>query len=209
MEKLEADIAKKYPEMKTYMEDYKDSQKELTEYKEKAVTEAKAGIEEAQNYVDEVQTAINDYDNKQKTKEYGVSSSNLPENLFEGTLKGKEDYIAEMSEKYGIEPEFVAAIMALESGWGSSDLCNSSNNPGGLRASSMAVGTTSSNFAIFDNIETGIEAVIKNLSGYTQYDGVKEVSIDYVNQIGSVYCVGGNWAEKVKSLYDSIKAKEG
>ncbi len=70
MTELEAAIAEKYPEVKEYMDAYNDAKEEYAEYKESAVSSAKADVQEAQKYVDEVNTAINNYDNKQTTKEY-------------------------------------------------------------------------------------------------------------------------------------------
>ena len=140
-----------------------------------------------------------------------VTTSNLPEDLFkkDGALAGKEDQVAEIAEKYGLEPEFLAAIMCLETGYGSSSLLNSCNNPGGTTGSGSAGSYTTSDgrtFAKYNSIEDGIEAMAKNLSGYTKYEGVSSVDIDHVDAIGNKYCVGGDWANKVRTIYNKIKA---
>lgn len=70
MTELEETIAEMYPEVKEYMDAYNDAKEEYADYKESAVSSAKADVQEAQKYVDEVNTAINNYDNKQTTKEY-------------------------------------------------------------------------------------------------------------------------------------------
>ncbi len=70
MTELEAIIAEKYPEIQEYMDAYNDAKDEYTEYKDTAVASAKADVQEAQKYVDEVNTAITNFDNKQTTKEY-------------------------------------------------------------------------------------------------------------------------------------------
>ncbi len=141
-----------------------------------------------------------------------VTISNLPENLFKkgGALEGKEDVVTEMAEKYGLEPEFLASIMCLETGYGTSSLCNNCNNPGGTTGSGSAGSYTTSDgrtFAKYNSIEEGIEAMAKNLAGYTKYDGVTSVDIDHVDAIGNKYCVGGDWANKVKTIYNKIKAQ--
>lgn len=140
-----------------------------------------------------------------------VTISNLPEDLFnkDGILAGKEDKVAEIAEKYGLEPEFLASIMCLETGYGTSSLCNNCNNPGGTTGSGSAGSYTTSDgrtFAKYNSIEEGIEAMAKNLAGYTKYDGVTSVDIDHVDAIGAKYCVGGDWANKVKTIYNKIKS---
>lgn len=144
-------------------------------------------------------------------KENKVTTSNLPEDLFKkgGALEGKEDVVTEMAEKYGLEPEFLASIMCLETGYGTSTICNSCNNPGGTTGSGSAGSYTTSDgrtFAKYNSIDEGIEAMAKNLSGYTKYEGVSSVDIDHVDAIGNKYCVGGDWANKVKTIYNRIKA---
>ncbi len=140
-----------------------------------------------------------------------VTTSNLPDDLFKkgGALEGKEDKVAEIAEKYGLEPEFLASIMCLETGYGTSYICNNCNNPGGTTGSGSAGSYTTSDgrtFAKYNSIDEGIEAMAKNLSGYTKYDGVTSVDIDHVDAIGAKYCVGGDWANKVKNIYNRIKA---
>ncbi len=47
----------------------------------------------------------------------------------------------------------------------------------------------------------------KNLASYDErFDNVKSVDINNVYKIGSHYCVGGNWANKVLQIYNQIKA---
>lgn len=165
--------------------------------------------------VQTLETKLQDAKQKEKLdsvlNENKVTTSNLPEDLFkkDGALAGKEDQVAEIAEKYGLEPEFLAAIMCLETGYGSSSLLNSCNNPGGTTGSGSAGSYTTSDgrtFAKYNSIEDGIEAMAKNLSGYTKYEGVSSVDIDHVDAIGNKYCVGGDWANKVRTIYNKIKA---
>lgn len=164
--------------------------------------------------VQTLETKLQDAKQKEKLDsvldENKVTTSSLPEDLFkkEGALAGQEDKVAEIAEKYGLEPEFLASIMCLETGYGNSTILNECNNPGGTTGSGSAGSYTTSDgrrFAKYNSIEEGIEAMAKNLSGYTQYEGVSSVDIDHVDAIGSKYCVGGDWANKVKSIYKSIK----
>lgn len=70
MTDLEAEIVEKYPQMKEYMDAYNEADEEYKEYKESATASAKAEIQEAQDYVNEINTAINNFDNKEVAKEY-------------------------------------------------------------------------------------------------------------------------------------------
>lgn len=70
MTELEAAIAEKYPEIKEYMDAHNEAKKEYNEYKQEAISTAKADITEAQNYVNEINTAITNVENKETTKEY-------------------------------------------------------------------------------------------------------------------------------------------
>lgn len=48
----------------------------------------------------------------------------------------------------------------------------------------------------------------KNLASYSdRFSDVNSVDITNVAAIGGHYCVGGDWANKVSSIYKSIKGK--
>ncbi len=88
---LEATISAKYPQIQSYMDNYNNAKTEYTETKESLTTSAKADVAEAQEYVDEVQTAINSRDNKELVNEYclndfGEAIAELAESLV-GKLK--------------------------------------------------------------------------------------------------------------------------
>ncbi len=170
-----------------------------------------AGLREE---VQTLETKLQDAKQKEKLDsvldENKLTTSNLPDGLFkDGALSGKEDKVAEIAEKYGLEPEFLASIMCLETGYGTSYILNNCNNPGGTTGSGSGGSYTTSDgrtFAKYNSIDDGIEAMAKNLSGYTRYEGVNSVDIDNVDAIGAKYCVGGDWANKVRSIYKQLKS---
>ena len=70
MTELEAQIAEKYPEIQKYQDAYNEAKDEYNEYKEAATTAIKSEIKTAQDYVNEINTAINNLSNKEIAKEY-------------------------------------------------------------------------------------------------------------------------------------------
>ena len=73
MTALEEEITQKYPEIQQYLDAYNTAKDEYDSYKQEAISNAKADIQESQNYVNEVQTAITNFNNKEDTKEYCMS----------------------------------------------------------------------------------------------------------------------------------------
>lgn len=192
--------------IKTQIGKYDENIAQIRSEKETKV----AGLREE---VQTLETKLQDAKQKEKLDsvldENKLTTSNLPEGLFkDGALSGKEDKVAEIAEKYGLEPEFLASIMCLETGYGTSYILNNCNNPGGTTGSGSGGSYTTSDgrtFAKYNSIDDGIEAMAKNLSGYTRYEGVNSVDIDNVDAIGAKYCVGGDWANKVRSIYKQLK----
>ena len=72
MQELEAQIAQDYPQIKTSMDAYNSAKNNYEQTKASRIEEAKSAIATSQAYVDEVQTAINNYDNKQTQREYNL-----------------------------------------------------------------------------------------------------------------------------------------
>ncbi len=63
-------------------------------------------------------------------------------------------------------------------------------------------------FAKYSSVEAGLDAMAKNLASYSdRFSDVNSVDITNVAAIGGNYCVGGDWANKVSSIYKSIKGK--
>ncbi len=102
MTDLEAEIVEKYPQMKEYMDAYNEADEEYKEYKESATASAKAEIQEAQDYVNEVNTAINNYDNRETAKEYCFGD------FGEEVLEYAKQFIG-ANEADGSADKFVAA----------------------------------------------------------------------------------------------------
>ncbi|MBQ8459646.1 glucosaminidase domain-containing protein [bacterium] len=129
------------------------------------------------------------------------SNSDLKPGLFKGALAGKEALVTKICRKYGVSPQLVASIIGLESGWGTSNLAMH-NNFGGYRAAGD-LGKNEKGFGYFSTPEKGLEAMIKNLAGYTRYSDVSKVDFANLDNIGRHYCEEGVWAERVRKMYNS------
>lgn len=79
MTELEAEIVEKYPEIQESLNAYNEAKQEHDNYKSEAITSTKSEIESAQNYVNEINTAINNLDNKEIEKEYSMNQYDAEE----------------------------------------------------------------------------------------------------------------------------------
>ena len=126
---------------------------------------------------------------------------------FKGALAGKGDIIVGAAQKYGLDPALLAAIMALETGRGTSSAVNNKNNPGGL----MDPASNWMKLQSFSSIEEGIDAMAKNLK-----NGYIDKGLTTIAQIGNKYCPVGaandpngtnaGWIPSVTSIYNQLKA---
>jgi len=133
---------------------------------------------------------------------YVDTASDLKPGLFKGRLAGQEALVTRLCRKYGLDPGLVAAIIGLESGWGTSNLAMH-NNFGGLRKRGDA-GANAKGFGYFSTIEKGLEEMIKNLAKYPQrYGDISAVNLANLDAIGRRYCEGGHWANQVRNVYHS------
>lgn len=108
-----------------------------------------------------------------------------PEELEKMLTKGLSGYgqaFYDMEQKHGINSVFAISVAELESGNGTSSAFRKKNNAFGIGPGKY-----------FNSVEAGIEYFGKLMNKSTYYGK----SID---KISSIYCVGGNWAYKVKSL---------
>lgn len=114
----------------------------------------------------------------------GFSPEELEKCLDKG-LKGYGQAFFDMERKYGVNAVFAISVAELESGNGTSSAFKNKHNAFGIGPGKY-----------FNNVEESIDyfGKLMNKSIY------KNKSID---AIGSIYCVGGNWANKVKSLFYS------
>ena len=126
---------------------------------------------------------------------------------FKGALANKGDVIVGAAQKYGLDPALLAAIMALETGWGTSSAVKNQNNPGGL----MSASSNWMKLQSFSTIEEGIDAMAKNLK-----KGYIDKGLTTIAQIGNKYCPVGaandpngtnsGWIPSVTSIYNQLKA---
>jgi hypothetical protein len=85
--------------------------------------------------------------------------NNLNKN-FKGALNGKGQDIVNAAYKNGIEPSLFGSIVALETGWGTSDALKKYNNPGGVMDPNSP---DQKGFQKFDDISQGLDAMGANL----------------------------------------------
>lgn len=99
-------------------------------------------------------------------------------------LKGYGQAFFEMEQKYGVNAIFAISVAELESGSGTSYSFKYRNN-------AFGIGPKKS----FSSVQEGIN-FFGQLMNKPLYKGKA------IDQIGSIYCVGGNWANKVKNLIE-------
>ena len=139
-----------------------------------------------------------------------TASTQLKEGIMKGALQGQEELVVQIADEYGIEPEFFAAIIGLESGWGTSAYAQNNYNYGGVTGSGDAGYTVRSSdgfkFAKYSSPEAGLRAMAKNLASYPdRYPEVTAVNFDNVDEIGAHYCPGGEWPGLIAGTYKTIK----
>ena len=131
-----------------------------------------------------------------RTKEEAKPPVNITMNIFEKTnlssdelnkvlskgLSGYGKAFYNMEQKYNINAIFAISVAELESGSGTSYSFKKRNNAFGI-----GPGKT------FNSVESGIE-YFGTLMNKSLYYGKS------VDSVGKIYCVGGDWANKVKSL---------
>ncbi len=191
---------------------YNETLSEVREVKEIELRKAQRALNEAQTSLDAINGQINIKEAEETKKINTVKTHTLKEGIFNkgGALEGKEDLVVEIAEKYELEPEFFAAIICLESARGTSNLAVNHNNFGGVTGTGDAGSVRTSSgykFASYSSVEVGLDAMAKNLASYDErFSDVNSVDIENVSAIGRHYCVGGDWANKIKQLYNEIQS---
>lgn len=191
-------------------DNFKNTQKTFTD----TLQTAKDNIQTTKNNYNDVSNAIAKRQ-KEDTKNSNISdikySSGKASDIInnsafkDGVLAEMGDYIDEVCEKYDVDVNLVLAIMAGETGWGTSYAIREQNNPGGF----MDPSTGWSQVQTFSSLEAGIEAVVKNLrTGYI------DQGLTTVADIGNKYCPVGaandptglnqNWIPSVVSTYSQF-----
>lgn len=131
-----------------------------------------------------------------RTKEEAKPPVNITMNIFEKTnlsadelnkilskgLSGYGEAFYNMEQKYNINSIFAISVAELESGSGTSYSFKHRNNAFGIGPKK-----------VFNSVNHGIE-FFGQLMNKPLYYGKS------IDAVGSVYCVGGNWANKVKAL---------
>lgn len=137
------------------------------------------------------------------------TSSKIKPGLLKGKLKGKEALITQLCEKYNVDVGLVLAIIGQESGFGTSNLAINHNNFMGYRAKGD-LGKDANGHGYFSTPEKGLEVAIKNIAKYPERyanKGVLAANMNYIDEIGKIYCETGTYATAIKNIYNKTVKK--
>lgn len=126
-----------------------------------------------------------------------VAVAVTPGLTLQGELAPLEDTFLAAEATYGVDARFLAAVAALESGWGKSELARKKNNLFGWRGAD--------GYMAFDSPEECIDHVAKYLAEeYLSSEGLYYNGLT-VEDVAEHYC-GGNeaWVEMVKEIMASV-----
>lgn len=126
----------------------------------------------------------------------GLTESQL-RNGLNGVLKDYADVFLEAEAEYNVNAVFLAAVAALESGWGSSWLAQNKNNLYGWKGNG--------GYRYFDSKTECIMFVARNLRNTYLTPGGGCFRGYEVEDIERNYCPGGGWASQVRGIMSMIK----
>lgn len=134
-------------------------------------------------------------------------SSNNLEGLFsKGALAGKTGLIVDAASKAGIDPNLFAAVIAHETGRGTSNAIMNYNNPAGI----MDPKTKWTKLKRFDSLADGLLYSAKNLKRrYDQAGGDMAKLASIYAPVGAANDPTGlnaNWTSGVNKFYSSLGA---
>lgn len=130
-----------------------------------------------------------------------VAVAVTPGLTLQGELAPLEDAFLAAEAEYGVDARFLAAVAALESGWGKSELAREKNNLFGWRGAD--------GYMAFDSPEECIDHV----AGYLAEEYLSPEGLYYngltVEDVAEHYC-GGNadWVEMVKEIMEILEVDE-
>lgn len=93
-----------------------------------------------------------------------------------GVFTGKADMFIDVAERHNFDPVLLTAIAFHETGYGTSNMVKTRNNPGGLYNSSAGT------FYSFSSLEEGLEAMTRNLAENYYGEGlftIEEIGAKY------------------------------
>lgn len=113
------------------------------------------------------------------------------------TISGKGYLIASYSLEMGVDPYLATGIILLETGctWECSSLVQSCNNVGGQKGSGCG------SYKYYETLDEGIKGFIDNL-----YNNYYSYGLTTPEQMNSKYAESTEWASKVNSYIEKIKA---
>ena len=125
----------------------------------------------------------------------GLTESQLANGLKKSLKSYAGDFLAAEC-KYGVNAVFLAAIAALESGWGESSIAESRNNLFGWKGNG--------GYRYFDTVSACIDHVAKFLKINYLTPGGSCFHGYQIEDIGRSYCPGDYWPGAVRNLMETI-----
>ncbi|MCF0114161.1 MAG: SH3 domain-containing protein [Erysipelotrichaceae bacterium] len=114
---------------------------------------------------------------------------------FRGAMSGLQDAFFNTANAYGVDPYLVTAIACHETGYGTSDACNSLNNFGGILTPDYSA------YRSYETPQAGIDHLCLLLSWY------RDQGRTTIESIGQWYCNGEQlWVQRVTTIYNAMKA---
>lgn len=158
---------------------------------------------------DDVNTAIKNY----------VNSNSSNNNSLDNTLSGSiEDAIEKVSQKYGVDPDFIKAIIKQESGFNS----NAVSKAGAMGLMQLMPKTAESlgvnnPFNVLENLDGGVRYIKKLMESFSgnpelalaAYNGgsgrMRKLGVDTTGEIQLMPKETRNYVQKVMSNYEKYK----
>lgn len=120
--------------------------------------------------------------------------------LYNGLKRNLKQYawaFLEAEKQYNVNAVFLAAVAALESGWGTSSVARNRNNFFGWKGSG--------DYMYFDTPADGIMHVAKFLKKNYLTPGGSCFHGYEVEDVQRCYCPGGDWARQVRGIMNTIR----
>lgn len=114
---------------------------------------------------------------------------------YRGAMSGLQDKFFAYANQYGVDPYLITAIACHETGYGTSDVCVSRNNFGGILTPDY------SDYRTFDSVDEGVR-YLASLIGWYRDQGRTSIEA-----IGEWYCNGEQlWIQRVTTIYNAMKS---
>ena len=144
------------------------------------------------------ETTVKEYSQIGVLSTCGLTEARLKKGLL-GNLPEYAKYYLQAEAEYNVNAVFLAAVSALESGWGKSYLAVNKNNLFGWKGGSS--------YRYFNSVEECIMHVAKYLRKNYLTPGGSYFNGYSVEAVGVVYCTSSSWASQVNGIMRDIERR--